>query len=131
MTTAIEPISAVEGALAAARPEAVRAVNEQAATRFASLMETNGSPQRPLPVQAADEPNAIGKMLSTQEDRVRLMFEDSHRLGHEAKSHDVVDVIIEGERIARQFSVATMSLNITSALAQGSNKGLQTLLKNQ
>jgi type III secretion system HrpB2-like protein len=131
MTSPIEPIAAVQNAFATAKPEAIRAANESAAMRFGALMDLSASPQRPAPVQAVNEPSVIGEMMSTQEGRVRQMFKDAHRLGHEASSHDLVDLVIEGDRISRQFSVATMSLNVTSALAQSCNKGLQTLLKNQ
>jgi hypothetical protein len=131
MTTPIEAIGAVQGALAAPTATAAPSVSNEAATqRFASLMRPADAPLRPSPA-ADDGPNAITQAVSTQEEQVRRTFDDSRHFARNMHNYDMVDVLIEGDKFKNKLAIATLSLSAVQGVAQSTNKGLTTLLKNQ
>lgn len=131
MTTPIDPIAAVQGALAAPAATAPPSVNSEAATqRFASLMSPADAPVRPSPA-VHDGPNAITEAISTQEDSIRQTFDDSRYMARHGHEYELADVVAFSEHNMKQLSMATLSLGMIQAAAQSTNKGLTTLLKNQ
>lgn len=137
MTVPIEAVTAVQGAAeaTAAKPVAPP-VTEAMTERFSALMNPADAPQRPaahaVPPAAEDGgTNAIGRALEAQENYLNKTFAESDALARDGHLLTKEELFQANLSLMQKMQFATLHLNVTTAVAQSSNKGLQTLMKNQ
>jgi type III secretion inner rod protein HrpB2 len=127
-TTSIA-IVPVESVLQAAQKNVASPAMEQLTQKFESMM------QRPQPdpaaLQVQQGPNAITEVVNKQEALMRKSFEDVQTFTDNAASLSMNEMLAQSMKISRDMTLANFSLQTTTAVAQGTNKSLQTLLKNQ
>lgn len=140
MTVPIEAVTAVQGAAdAAAAKPATPPVTEAMTERFSALMNPADAPQRPAahamhaaPPAAEDGgPNAIGRALEAQENYLDKTFAQSDEMARNGHLYTKEELFQANLTLMQKMQFATLHLNVTTAIAQSSNKGLQTLMKNQ
>jgi type III secretion system HrpB2-like protein len=146
MTLAIDAIQGIQGAgsvhklAEVAKPSPVPSTpalsNEVLANRFEALVRPPDAAQRPTLASPAAEPEgsgptAIGRMLDAQEGFLKQTIHDTEVFTRNVHLYSADQIAAAGHMIAQKTAFGAISLNASMAVAQSSNKSVQSLLKNQ
>ncbi|AKJ27828.1 hypothetical protein [Caldimonas brevitalea] len=97
--------------------------------KFQALM---GSGDRSGPdVGSTDGPNALGKVMERQEALMRSDEQALRNLATNAPNMSIAELNLATLEISRSITASGFKMQASTAIAQGSNKSLQSLLKNQ
>jgi hypothetical protein len=133
----ISPVAAITSALSVqshgggSAPPTVAAVQ-----KFEALMarsETTLPTQHVAPAAtgSVDAVNPLGRALSAQESALREVSSQIQDFKVAAPSLGLNEMVSRSIALSHTLAQATTALTCTTAIAQGANKGLQSLLKNQ
>ncbi len=132
----IDPVTAVSAASPVADPRGAAMPTEAAVKRFEALMARTESmlPTQhlaPAPVAAGAPVNPVMHALSAQEFALRDIDQRIQHFAVVAPSLSLNEMVARSIALSSGIAKATTALTCTTAIAQGSNRGLQSLLKNQ
>ena len=134
--SAIEAVSSIDHVLKFARTQKDLPVDDALAQKFASLMQ---------PAPGADAParpdfhapavgqgvNAVTDVMAKHEAAMRGAFDDAHAVAANASSMSMNELVAANIDVSNRMAVANVGMQSVTALGQGANKSLQSLLKNQ
>jgi type III secretion inner rod protein HrpB2 len=132
----ISPIAAVSSAVSLPNAGGAVQPSELAVKKFEAMMSrTEGM----LPTQAvsaavvpgADAVNPVTRTLSAQEAAFRDIEVRIQEFTAQAPSLGLNEMVSRSIELGHVLAQATTALTATTSIAQGANKGLQSLLKNQ
>ncbi len=123
--TAIAPIDSVTKTplRSFSTPEA-----EHLAQKFEAMMK---APPPPGEIEASFQPSDAAKSIGAHESRLTQTFEDINEFTTQAAGMSIQEATAVGTKLSSELALANFSLNSATAVASGSHKSLQTLLKNQ
>jgi type III secretion inner rod protein HrpB2 len=132
----IEPVAAISAALPTPGPGGHALPTEAAVKRFEALMARTESmlPTQhlgPAPVDGPGAVNPVAHALSVQEAALREIDLKIQDFTSVAPSLGLNEMVSRSIALSSSVAKATTALTCTTAIAQGANKGLQSLLKNQ
>lgn len=130
MTEAISAIGSVESVMEAAHKSASSPASEQLSEKFASLMQSSGAAQLPLP-GSPSEPNSLMNMVEAQEAMFKKTVADLRSFEQNADQMSINEASAEQMRLTLELATSEVYFQFGSQAAQDANKSLQTLLKNQ
>lgn len=128
--TPIAPVPPVDAALqalasgsgAAAQPAVAPELRQQ----FEALM------QRPADVAPAPPgPNALTAVIQNQQTDIDQVQAGAQRFLDDAPNMSSMEIVTSGMALSHSLAMVNMKMQVATSLTQGSNKSLQTLLKNQ
>jgi type III secretion inner rod protein HrpB2 len=130
--TAVTTVAAapVDSVLKAAQESATSPAMEQLTSKFEAMMQTPKAEQAQA-AQAPTGPNAITQLVDKQQSLLQKSFADVEAFTANASNMSMQDVAAQSMKLSHDMTMANFNLQSTTAVAQGSNKSLQTLLKNQ
>jgi type III secretion inner rod protein HrpB2 len=130
MTVPTVAIAPVESVLQAAQKSVPSPAMEQLTQKFESMMK---APQADMAgaAQPSQGPNTLTEVVNKQEALMHKAFEDVETFAANADKMSMNEVAAQSMKLSRDMAMANFALQSTTAVAQGSNKSLQTLLKNQ
>lgn len=108
-----------------AEPPSMEALTE----RFQTLMQ--GPNNHAGNVQGAEGPNAVSQVLTRGEEMFRHEHEELLRLSADAGKLSPAELLTRTMQVTHQQSLSHFRMQAATQLASGTNKSLQTLLKNQ
>jgi type III secretion system HrpB2-like protein len=114
---------------------------DQLTTKFEAMVNKNahapGAPGTPhadpasmTSAQAPTGPNAVSKVLETQEAMLKRTMDEVDNFSANSKRMGFSELVGKGMQMNRNIAMAHVHLNVGLGVAQSSNKGLQGLLKN-
>lgn len=128
--TPIAPVPPVDEALkalasgsgAAAQPAATPELRQQ----FEALMkpQTNVAP-------APSGPNALTAVLQNEQSDIDKVQAGAQQFLDNAPNMSSMEIVTSGMALSHSLAMVNMKMQVATSLTQGSNKSLQTLLKNQ
>lgn len=136
----IEPISATAAtasmALQSQAQGLVATQPEAAVKRFEALMARSDGivPSQhavPAPVGGGDAVNPVVRVLTAQESALRDIELRVHEFQANAPGLTMQETVSKGIELGHALAQVTSTLTATTSVAQGGNRGLQSLLKNQ
>ena len=129
-TVAITPVDSV---LKAAQKSVPSPVTEQLTSKFEAMMQAPKAEQvrAAQAAQAPSGPNAITQMVDKQQVLLQKSFADAEAFTANAGNLSMQEVAAQSMKLSQDLTMANFKLQSVTAVAQGSNKSLQTLLKNQ
>jgi type III secretion inner rod protein HrpB2 len=132
----INPVSAVASALSVPGPGGASPPTEAAVKKFEALMarsEATVPTQHvgPAETSGADAVNPVGRALSAQEAALRDVSQKINDFTVAAPNLSLNEMVSQSIALGHTLAQATTALTCTTAIGQGANKGLQSLLKNQ
>ncbi len=128
--TPIAPVPPVDEALkalasgsGAAAPPAVAPELRQ---QFEALMkqQTNVAPP-------PAGPNALAAVIQNQQSDIDKVQAGAQQFLDEAPNMSSMEIVTSGMALSHSLAMVNMKMQVATSLTQGSNKSLQTLLKNQ
>jgi type III secretion inner rod protein HrpB2 len=132
MTLPIDAIGAVQHLAEVAKASPPTVATDQLAARFESMLKPADAPQRPSQAAAPEEsPNAISRALDTQEAYLKQTIQDTDAFAKNIHLYSSNEIAAVGHMLAQKTAFGAIALNASMAVAQSSNKSLQSLLKNQ
>jgi type III secretion system HrpB2-like protein len=130
MTAAISAIGSVESVVEAAHKSVSSPASEQLTEKFAALMQAPGGAAATPPMSAA-EPSSLMRVMESQEAMFKQTVSDLNSFQARADTMSVGEATAEQMRLTMELAVSSVHFTFGSQVASESNKGLQTLLKNQ
>jgi type III secretion system HrpB2-like protein len=132
-TVAIAPVDSV---LKAAQKSVTSPATEQLTSKFEAMMqapkaEQLRTAQAANAPQAPAGPNAITQLVDKQQSLMQKSFSDAQAFTANASNLSMQEVAAQSMKLSHDMTMANFNLQSITAVAQGSNKSLQTLLKNQ
>jgi type III secretion system HrpB2-like protein len=135
-TVAIAPVDSV---LKAAQKSVTSPATEQLTSKFEAMMQAPRAEQvwsaqaanAPQAPQAPAGPNAITQLVDKQQSLLQKSFADAEAFAANASNLSMQEVAAQSMKLSHDMTMANFNLQSITAVAQGSNKSLQTLLKNQ
>jgi type III secretion system HrpB2-like protein len=137
-----DPISAVVSVsevlnAAKSAPQSSPAM-DQLTTKFEAMVNKNAhapgathvDPASMTSVQAPTGPNAVSKVLETQEAMLKRTMDEVDNFSANSTRMGFSELVGKGIQMNRNLAMAHVHLNVGLGVAQSSNKGLQGLLKN-
>jgi type III secretion inner rod protein HrpB2 len=130
MTIPVQPVlppdASLRGLSEAFKPQPAEGPSmEQLTQRFHALMTQPGN-EFASPV----EPNAVTEVLSSQENLMRQFEQQAQAFQQAAPAMSMSELTAATIEVQRTAAMENFQLSATTSLASGSNKGLQSLLKN-
>jgi type III secretion inner rod protein HrpB2 len=113
----LEPVSA--------EPPSVEALAE----RFQALME--GPNKHAEHVDGTEGPNAVSQVLTRGEEMLSQDHEAMLKLSADASKLSPAELLTRTMEVTQQASLSHFRMQAATQLASGTNKSIQTLLKNQ
>jgi type III secretion system HrpB2-like protein len=132
MTIAHVAIAPVDAVLKAAQKSVPSPAMAQLTSKFEAMMQAPKAEQASAAqaAQATSGPNAATQLVDKQEALMKKSFSDVEAFTANAGDMSMQEVVAQSMKLSRDMTMANFSLQSTTAVAQGSNKSLQTLLKN-
>lgn len=125
------PVVPVESVLQAAQKPVASPAMDSLTQTFEALMKKGPQQFDPTVTPTPSPgPNAITQVMSKQEAVMRKTFDEVQAFTERAGDMSIQEMTAQNMKLTRDLSMANFSLQTTTAVAQGSNKSLQTLLKN-
>jgi type III secretion inner rod protein HrpB2 len=125
--TGLDPVAAV---MEAAHAHLQSPASEQLAEKFAALMKRDGH-SGVAPMMESSQPNALGQVLETQEAAVKRTVADMESFQQRIHGMSAEEVAAEQMRLTVDLAIASVYFTFASETTQETNKGMQTLMKNQ
>jgi type III secretion inner rod protein HrpB2 len=126
-------IAPVDSVLKAAQKSVPSPAMDQLTNKFQAMMQAPKAEQAQaaLAAQAPSGPNAITQLVDKQQALMQKSFADVEAFTANASNLTMQEVAAQSMKLSHDMTMANFNLQSTTAVAQGSNKSLQTLLKNQ
>ena len=102
--------------------------SEALAQRFESMMSAPGGVNA-IPGEGGT--NVVADILNKQEKLMQGNEAEMMNLYSNANTMSLAELTIKGIEMSRSVAISNFRLQAATSIAQGSNKSLQTLLKNQ
>ena len=134
--SAIEAVSSIDQVLKFARTQKDLPVDDALAQKFASLMQpapgADASARPDFHAPAVGQgANAVTDVMAKHEAAMRGAFDDAHAVAANASSMSMNELVAANIDVSNRMAVANVGMQSVTALGQGANKSLQSLLKNQ
>jgi type III secretion system HrpB2-like protein len=98
------------------------------AQKFSDLMNQSTPPAAPAAEGAG---NVVSDLLTRQQGALQQVQDEVYGLMQAAPQMTSVELMTATMAVGHDFAVSNFKLQVASSITQGSNKSLQTLLKNQ
>ena len=123
----VPPIDEALKALASGRGAAAPpAVAPELRQQFEALM------QRPTDVAPTPSgPNALAAVIQNQQNDIDKVQAGAQKFLDNAPNMSSMEIVTSGMALSHSLAMVNMKMQVATSLTQGSNKSLQTLLKNQ
>lgn len=128
--TPIAPVPPVDEALkalasgsGAAAPPAVAPELRQ---QFEALMKPQANVAPP-----PTGPNALAAVIQNQQSDIDKVQAGAQQFLDDAPNMSSMEIVTSGMALSHSLAMVNMKMQVATSLTQGSNKSLQTLLKNQ
>jgi type III secretion system HrpB2-like protein len=133
MTIPTVAVAPVESVLKTAQKGVASPAMEQLTSKFEALMQAPKAEQANAArvASAASGPNAVTQLVDKQQALMQKSFHDVEAFTANAGNLSMQEVAAHSMKLSHDLAMANFHLQSTTAVAQGSNKSLQTLLKNQ
>jgi len=123
---AIPPVDEALKALASGSGAAQPAVAPALRQQFEALM------QRPTEVAPPPAgPNALAAVIQSQQADIDQVQAGAQKFLDDAPNMTSMEITTSGMALSHSLAMVNMKMQVATSLTQGSNKSLQTLLKNQ
>ena len=128
--TPIAPVPPVDEALKAlasgSGATASHAVAPELRQQFEALMkqQTNVAPP-------PTGPNALAAVIQNQQSDIDKVQAGAQQFLDDAPNMSSMEIVTSGMALSHSLAMVNMKMQVATSLTQGSNKSLQTLLKNQ
>ena len=128
--TPIAPIPPVDQALKALASgsggAAQSAVAPELRQQFEALMNKHAQVAPPPP-----GPNALAAVIQNQQSDIDRVQAGAQKFLDDAPNMSSMEITTAGMALSHSLAMVNMKMQVATSLTQGSNKSLQTLLKNQ
>jgi type III secretion system HrpB2-like protein len=128
--TSIAPVPPIDEALKALASGSGAAAQPAVAPELRQQFESLMRPQ----VDVAPEPtgpNALAAVIQTQQSDIDKVEAGAQKFLDDAPHMSSMEITTSGMALSHSLAMVNMKMQVATSLTQGSNKSLQTLLKNQ
>jgi hypothetical protein len=128
----IEAIGAIEQVLKHARTLHDSPQAQALTEKFEALMKPGAdAPRQPESHELGNGINGVTDVMSKQEALMSAAFDDAKAVTANASTMSMNDLMAANMDLSRRMAMANVGMQSVTALGQGTNKSLQSLLKNQ